>query len=273
MAVSRIAQDSKLEYNQNLGADLTHKIYNAMSEIVVHSAESFIQEDFEVVILRDEVDSYQQIFHNNFSSVHRVWGQDGPNNVLFLDCDTLVTGPTAVFGQYSHFQMFNYTDPKFVDGADKDNKYGLDFDHYFNAGCRYYPATMKQPVWDLGWKYASDWDYNIWGTEQLIFNAMQYSQDPDVNTWLIPEMNYQAMNVPYNDITNARRIDFLNKWNGVDLNDAKIMHLHGTRGASNTLLLQWELWRMITGEEFEFTEFIVQQDAQGKAVGLYAKQQ
>lgn len=263
MAVSKIAADSKLEYNQDLGADTTHLVYQAMSEIVVHSAETFIQEDFEIVLFEDNVASYQEIFHRNFQNVYDVWKQDGPNNILFLDCDTLVTAPVEVFGKYKQFQMFNYTDPKRLSGDDLNNKYGLDFEHYFNAGCRYYPAEMDQSVWDLGWQYAKDWDYNIWGTEQLIFNQMMYSQNPDVNHWLTPDMNYQAMSVPYTDLDNRARIQMLNQWNGIDINDAKIMHLHGTRGAANTLLLQWELWRRITGEQFEFERFDVVQDQTG----------
>ena len=64
-----------------------------MAEIVQHSAETFIQEDFETVIFQDEVDSYQQIFHNNFQHVYDEWQKEEPNNVLFLDCDTLVINP------------------------------------------------------------------------------------------------------------------------------------------------------------------------------------
>ena len=271
LAVSKINANSELEYNQNLGAELTYQVYRAMSEIVIHSAETFIQEDFDIVVFEDQVDSYQQIFHNNFKNVHDVWTQDGPNNILFLDCDTLVTAPVNVFGKYDKFQMFNYTDPKRLSGDDLNNKYGLDFEHYFNAGCRYYPAHMSSSVWDLGWSYASDWDYDIWGTEQLIFNAMMYSQNPDVAHWLTPAMNYQAMNVPHNDIDNPARIQQLDSWNGISINDAKIMHLHGTRGAANTLLLQWELWRRITGEHFEFTDFDVILESD-KAVSLTRKQ-
>ena len=90
--------------------------------------------------------------------------------------------------------MFNYTDPKTLGGNDANNKYGLQHQHYLNAGVRYYPKSMSKDVWDLGWKYAKDWDYNIWGTEQIIFNEMMYSQDKDHNKWLTPEMNYQMMN-------------------------------------------------------------------------------
>ena len=273
IAVSKIKNDDKIEYNKDLGAEKTYKVYNAMSEIVIHSAETFIQEDFETVIFKDDVDSYQQIFHNNFQHVYDEWNKDGPNNILFLDCDTLVINPVEVFGKFEHFQMFNYTDPKTLSGDDVNNKYGLKHEHYFNAGCRYYPDSMSEDVWDLGWKYANDWDYNIWGTEQIIFNEMMYSQNPDVNAWLRPEMNFQAMNVPFNNIDDNRLHDYLTDWTGISMNEANICHLHGTRGAGNTLLLQWELWKRVSGEEFEFSDFVIQTDDSGNAIGLALKEE
>lgn len=271
MAVSKIATDDKLEYNKNLGADNTFKLYEAMSEIVQHSAETFIQEDFETVVFEDEVTSYQEIFHKNFENVYETWLEEGPNNILFLDCDTLVVAPVKVFGEFDRFQLFNYTDPKTLSGDDANNKYGLKHEHYLNAGCRYYPDTMTKEVWDLGWSYASDWDYDIWGTEQIIFNEMMYSQDRDYKTWLRPDMNYQAMNLPFNNIDNKQIFEYLNNWNGIEFNDAKILHLHGTRGAGNTVLLQWELWRRITGEEFEFTSLEVVKDENNNPVDIKFK--
>lgn len=272
MAVSKINSDEKLEFNKEVGADKTYTLYKAMAEIVQHSAETFIQEEFETVVFQDDVDSYQQIFHNNFQHVYNEWQKDGPNNILFLDCDTLVINPVNVFGEFDKFQMFNYTDPKKLEGDDANNKYGLMHDHYFNAGCRYYPSTMSKDVWDLGWKYANDWDYNIWGTEQIIFNEMMYSQDRDYTKWLRPDMNFQAMQVPFGDVDNAQLHEYLEDWNGISMNDANIVHLHGTRGAGNTLLLQWELWRRVSGEEFDFSELSVVKDENNNPTGLSLKE-
>lgn len=254
MNVSKIVSGGKLEFNDRLGADTTYKIYQAMSEIVIHSAKTFIQEDFQVEIFRDTVNSYQEIFHRNFDHVYKKFhSPHGPHNILFLDCDTLVVAPVQVFGKFDRFQMFNYTAPKTLKGADAKNKYGLHHAHYFNAGVRYYPSAMPDELWDLGWSYANDWDYTIWGTEQIIFNQMMFSQDSDHGTWLRPDMSFQAMSVPFNHIDDPDRQQYLTLWNGIPMSDAKILHLHGTRGAANTLLLQWELWRRITGEEFQFS--------------------
>lgn len=254
MAICKIKEGGTLEFNQELGKDITYACYHAMHEIVCHSAETFIQEDFEFQIIEEDVDSYQQVFHNNFHHVSDMWHENKHTNILFLDTDTLVVAPVEVFsGKFTEFQMFNYTDPKTLCGRDADNKYGLRHQHYFNAGVRYYPETMSEETWDLGWKYAVDWDYNIWGTEQIIFNEMMFSQNRDVNHWLRPEMGFQAMNLPFDNIDNQEANKYLRDWNGIGINDAKILHLHGTRGAGNTVLLQWNLWKRITGQEFEFT--------------------
>lgn len=271
LSVCKIRDTGKIEYNQNQSTEATFQIYNAMSEIVIHSAETFIQEDFEIVVFEDEVDSYQEIFHKNFQNVYDLWKEEGPNNIFYLDCDTLITRPVEVFGKYDRFQLFNYTDPKKLSGKDAGNKYGLQHEHYFNAGVRYYPSTMTPELWDLGWSYAKDWDYNIWGTEQVIFNEMMYSQDRDVETWRDPTMNYQAMGLTPQSLEDSRILNALNNWNGCEINDAKVMHLHGTRGAGNTLLTQWAIWKKLTGEEFEFSELEVVQDQQITGLRLQAK--
>jgi len=264
--VSRIKDGGKLEYNQNLGAENNFLVYEAMSEIVIHSAKHFIKEDFDVHVIRSEVNSYQEIFDTNFQKVYDLWNPEEPNNILYLDGDTLVTNQVEVFGKYSNFQMFNYTARRSLPAT--ENKYGLGFEHYFNAGIRYYPATMKQEVWDTGWQYAKDWDYGFWGTEQAIFNEMMYSQNSDHKHWLKPEMGFQVIGIPVQKIKQPAVIKQMEDWNNSNFNSAKIMHLHGTRSAVNTLLTQWQIWKDRTDEEFQFSKFNVQTDQNGNAIGL-----
>lgn len=269
MALCRIKNNDKLEYNTDQGADNTFKLYSSMSEIVCESVGTFLEGDWEFEIIENEVDSYQEVFDKNFGEVYEMW-DSGNNNVFFLDLDTIMLKPVNVFDQLNNFQMFNYTDPKTLGGKDANNKYGLQHEHYFNAGVRYYPKTMSQDVWDLGWKYASDWDYNIWGTEQIIFNEMMYSENKDVKNWHDPTMNFQMMNAVPQAIFNPHYIAQIEAWNGANIDDAKIMHLHGTRGADKTVMTQWQLWKQVTGDEFEFEHINIVQD-NGMAVGVEYK--
>lgn len=269
MALCRIKDNQKLEYNQEKGADNTFKLYSSMCEILCESVDTFLEGDWDFEIIENEVDSYQQVFDTNFKEVYEMW-DGGKNNVFFLDLDTIMLKPVNIFDQLDHFQMFNYTDPKTLSGQDAKNKYGLQHQHYFNAGVRYYPSKMSQDVWDLGWKYANDWDYNIWGTEQIIFNEMMYSENKDVNNWLDPTMNFQMMNAVPQAVYHEQYIAEIEAWNGASIDDAKIMHLHGTRGADKTVMTQWQLWKQITGDEFEFEHIKIVQN-NGMAVGVEYK--
>lgn len=269
MALCRIKDNQKLEYNQEKGADNTFKLYSSMCDILCESVDTFLEGDWDFEIIENEVDSYQQVFDTNFKEVYEMW-DGGKNNVFFLDLDTIMLKPVNIFDQLEHFQMFNYTDPKTLSGQDAKNKYGLQHQHYFNAGVRYYPSKMSQDVWDLGWKYANDWDYNIWGTEQIIFNEMMYSENKDVNNWLDPTMNFQMMNAVPQAVYHEQYIAEIEAWNGASIDDAKIMHLHGTRGADKTVMTQWQLWKQITGDEFEFEHIKIVQN-NGMAVGVEYK--
>jgi len=269
MALCRINNNDKLEYNQENGADNTFKLYSSMSEILCESVDTFLEGDWEFEIIENKVDSYQEVFDKNFGEVYEMW-DSGNNNILFLDLDTIMLQPVNVFDKLDHFQMFNYTDPKTLGGKDADNKYGLQHEHYLNAGVRYYPNKMSQDVWELGWKYAKDWDYDIWGTEQIIFNEMMFSQNDDVNNWLDPTMNFQMMNAVPQAVYHAQYIAEIEAWNSASIDDAKIMHLHGTRGADKTVMTQWQLWKQITGDEFEFEHINIVQN-NGMAVGVEYK--
>ena len=263
IVVSSIGKIKNLEFNQDCGSERTYKLYYSMNEIMCHSAETFIQEDFEFITIEESVESYQQIFHNNFQHVSDIYHENDSHNILFLDTDTLIISPVYIFdGRFKDFQMFNYTDPKELQGKDLKNKYEITCPHYFNAGVRIYPNTMNEKTWDLGWSYAKDWDYDIWGTEQIIFNKMMFSQNPDYRHWLLPEYSFQAMNLQHNKIGDTEINNYLKNWNGIHLNYAKILHLHGTRGAENTVLLQYKLWQQVTGEQFKFS--LIEIDKFGK---------
>ena len=83
---------------------------------------------------------------------------------------------------------------------------------------------------------------------------MMYSQDKNHTRWLTPEMNYQMMNAVPELLDNPNYITQLNAWNNTQLNKSKIVHLHGTRGAEQTLLTQTALWKKLTGEDFVFED-------------------
>ena len=156
-----------------------------------------------------------------------------PNNILFLDCDTLVISPVEVFGKLDRFQLFNYTDPK---TSNEPNHYNVQHQHFFNADVRYYPSTMSQDIWDMGLEMAENWDFDSWNTEQFILNKMLWDQpNRTLENTLNPLMAYQGHEL-YLDGWEERKV-YSNKWNGCEIKDAHIIHLHGSRNAPNKFAL------------------------------------
>jgi len=78
------------------------------------------------------------------------------------------------------------------------------------------------------------------------------------------------MNAVPQAIFNPHYIAQIEACNGANIDDAKVMHLHGTRGADKTVMTQWQLWKQVTGEEFEFEYINIVQD-NGMAVGVEYK--
>ena len=121
MALCRIKDTGKLEYNQDKGADKTFTLYSSMCDILCESADRFVKGDWEFEIIENEVENYQQIFDTNFGEVYEMW-DGGKNNILFLDLDTFIVNEVDVFDKLKNFQLFNYTDPKTLSGNDANNK-------------------------------------------------------------------------------------------------------------------------------------------------------
>jgi hypothetical protein len=100
---------------------------------------------------------------------------------------------------------------------------------------------MSDHVWKLG----EEWltlrethpDRN-WGFDQLRHNAMFWSQDIPDSDRLHPEMAYQAMNLR---VLAQNAVDWHNEWNRMDINQAHILHFHGSRGSQAVISIMKEL--------------------------------
>jgi hypothetical protein len=149
--------------------------------------------------------------------------------VLYIDLDVMFIRPTRIFGEFDHFLMFNYTDPRMA----TCDHYGLKFDHYFNCGVRYYPQKMDQKIWKLGFDMIKNWNPERWDSEQIIYNHMMWSQVIRVQQAHQPHLAYQFLNANQT---------FNDSWNGVSLVDqAQVVHVHGSRGSSGRAELMEKL--------------------------------
>jgi len=218
--------------------------YTKMHEISLKSFEKYLAGDWEFVFYQEEVENIQEVFRDHFFKIYNLWKENAPCNILYCGPDNIMMKPTEIFGRYDKFSMFNFTDPKTTrPGREDTNAYNVYHPHYFNADVRYYPAEMSQDTWDIGLQMAENWDFNCWGTEQVILNEMMWKQ-PGVTleNMLDPKLSYQGFHLFLDnwDQTNHAA----NLWNGMNAQDAHIIHVAGSRVASKKVELMQVLWEM-----------------------------
>lgn len=205
--------------------------YQKMHRISEASFRKFLQGNWEYLYFENEVDEVNQVFKDQFYKFYDIWKQE-PCNILYCGPDTQMLRPTEIFGRFDKFMMFNYTEPR---------SNGL-FTHYLNADIRYMPLTMKQETWDIGIKKFCTLNY--WGYDQNVYNEMIWSQGLTPEQAICPELAYQGFGI-HGDKSYA------NKWNNCDLNDAHIVHWHGSRSAAIRLMIMEEFAQQ-TGVEYNY---------------------
>jgi hypothetical protein len=195
--------------------------YDTMFKVSRGSARKFLAGDWEEIVFTDPAETRVHMFQQNWQRIWDLWHNE-PCNILYLDSDAMFIKPTEMFGRWDQYRLFNWTDPKS----------NSQFANYYNAGVRYYPSTMTQQVWAIGDDMAKNWNLDIWDQEQLIFNAMFWSQD--VADPHHPELNWQGMRMIVPD---PRMQAAHEEWNGCTVDQAHIVHVHGSRNAQQTAQL------------------------------------
>ena len=197
--------------------------YLAMIELMQASAKRSIKDLDQIIVHKGTVSDIREAFKQDYWKIRNLWSQG--HNILYVDADVLFVKPVDIFNQLDQhtFRMFNYTDPPSLHHAP------YVFPHYFNCGIRYYPQHMDQSVWAIGdAKFGEHFDKTHWDEEQRIYNSMMWSQGDNtvVSKFHQPELAFQML-------SGNTQLD--NHFNGIDQADAKIMHIHGSRGSGNRL--------------------------------------
>ena len=196
--------------------------YMAMHELSSTSYKKFLQGDWELKFITGTVTQINEAFEQTFWAIHDLWHSE-PCNILYTDPDTIAIKPVDIWDQFNGFRMFNYTDPREYKG---NNPYGREFTNFFNAGVRYFPATMKEETWQQGAAMAKTWDASTYDTEQIILNAMLWDQGIQLEETLRPQIAWQLFHPD---------MSFMGAWNGCSIDQAQILHLHSSRDAGNRL--------------------------------------
>jgi|694.fasta_scaffold109653_4 hypothetical protein len=206
--------------------------YQEMYRLRLASFQHFVKEPFETILWTDPATNGDTCAYQNWLDIKELWQRE-PCNVFWAGADTLMIRPTELFSdRFTEYRLFNYTDPK---------SHG-DFAHHFNDDIQYYPHTMSPNVWKLGEEWLTQRETHPnrnWGFDQLRHNAMFWSQDILDSDRLHPEMAYQAIKL--RSLSDQLMIDIHNEWNGIDINQAHMLHFHGSRGSQSVITIMKEI--------------------------------
>jgi len=195
-----------------------YPMYEKMDKISKASFKHHLQGDWELINLVSEAEDVNHVFRQQFQAIYKIWKEE-PCNILYCGSDTQMIKPTEVFDQYQHFMMWNYTDPK---------EYGP-CSHFLNADIRYYPHTMRQGIWDYAIYQMKDLTW--WNSDQVLYNLMVWGQGLGAEQVIDPKMAYQGFMLP------QQPQSLSDSWNGCTIQEAHIIHWHGSRGAQQKLNL------------------------------------
>jgi hypothetical protein len=180
----------------------------------------------------------QNYFREIYYYTRNLWLKEYPVNILFTGSD-IIFRDYVNLESFSGFQMFNYASLQkdFVSRTGNRDKIlsGEEyFKNYLNCDVRYFSHDMDESLWDVGNSWADNWVPDIWEYEQDLYNAMLRNQDDKI-TKILPQLAYQA---PVNKFYN---LEFLNKWNGIEIKNSQIIHLHSTRSPDKALEIARDL--------------------------------
>jgi hypothetical protein len=205
--------------------------YKNMHRLSVASFKKHLKGEWEMQFIGGRVDNIHQAFEKTFWFIHDLWHQQ-PCNILYTDPDTVAIKDINPWGNISGFRMFNFTDPRLFK---TENRYNKKFPWFFNAGVRYFASDMSKEIWDKGTDMARNWDHSSYDTEQIILNTMLWDQGLRLDQCLRPEVAYQAHLLPRFPLW------LQDIWNGISMNRAAIVHVHGSRNSSVKLKLMQDL--------------------------------
>lgn len=191
-----------------------------MHEVSLASFKKYLRGAWEYKFLSGSVGHINDAFKKTFHGIYDLW-KEGNTNIFYTDPDTVAMTDIQPWKIADKFMMFNHTDPKSFKAP---NRYGRSFDHFFNAGVRFFPASMEQRIWDRALEMVDDWDDDTYDTEQIILNSMLWDQGVHIEDVLRPQWSYQAHWLPHQ--ASVWRQDL---WNGCSINQSFIVHVHSSR--------------------------------------------
>lgn len=209
--------------------------YYKMALLSLGSARHFLEGDWEYILFDEEIDNINLAMPLNNDRIYELWHKE-PCNILWVGPDVQFKKPTKIFGEFKEFRLFNWTDPK---NWDRPNQYDLRFDYFFNNDLQYYPSTMSPEIWEIERSMRAEWliddSMDSYNNQQLIHNCMFWSQRFTWEDAHRPHLFYQAHWLPWQDIS------VMDEWNQSKMEDAHVIHWHGSRDSNVKLQVMQQL--------------------------------
>jgi len=211
--------------------DLVKSRYKRMQELVVESAELYLQDVDRIIIDTLTVDNDQQMFKHHMNVLrHRHTSE--PCNILYCDLDMVFIKPYEIFNKLDTFSMCTG-----------------------NCGVRYYPYNgMTDELWNIQTEMSKSWETRFtnyhdhvrkWDYEQDIYNAM-------LNHVLYDE----SLGGPgYNPF-----LPYVHNMYNYPYNGAGLVHCCGTTQQFDSVTLMEELLRLSKQAKYEDIKTLLEQE-------------
>lgn len=194
-----------------------YHLYQNMLHVSNPTFEKHMKGIDEIITFTGEVPNFPRVFSRVFVETYELWKKG--HNILVAAPDVCCINDCWLFGEFEEMRLFM--------PADKGARYNQ-VPIYMIDGPRYFPENMPESIWELG---TDMWEVKQkiprWDRSQIIHNHMFWSQesiDPDTCLW--PEYGYQYS---------------AGEANGIELEDAALVHLHGSRGIKQAVTNMREL--------------------------------
>lgn len=214
-ALHRITDTTWWEGNDRADEGDLYSYYEQMDQLSAASCMQNLLGDWEYIRLESTARDVSHALRQQFRAIWDLWSSE-PCNIYYVSADSTIMQPFEIFGKHKHFALFNYTDPKSIDG----------YEHYLNADIRYYPAEMDRAMFEQA---VADLDQATqWGDVEKLYNRMVWSQGLAPEQIINPLLAYQAKWIP----GTQRTKNTTDEWNGCPMEDSFAVHWYGTKSAA-----------------------------------------
>ncbi len=192
-------------------------IYKKMREVSQKTFHKFNPDcKFVNLEFQNPFDNHQLAFYETFKTTYKLWKEE-KCNIIFHDLDSICHEDLSeIFENINDFMCFGVHCNKEIENLSPDRE------HNFSCSLRYFPKTMSEECWQLGFdlwkKYFDEGCIGPWGIEQKIYNDMVYLNE-----------NYTEYKDYFNinDVTSFLR--------GLYDEDCMVYQFHGSRNPEYTL--------------------------------------